>query len=678
MPVTPEFSWEQSLLDVTITANIKGFKKDAIDVFISDVYVKVNAAPTYLLSLDLLKPVHVNKSTFRVDHGGLVKIVLPKVEEEEWETLVVDKKQFLSNTEARVLRSKIEKKLKSLKRNKQTAAGSGRSVKFVDPTTDKATSLAAKSRSDRVEELPSDDEGDGDQQQLTFRGEVLGDDALMNKNWDEEELTLNDRRQQATARAERLYNMKLTTREQQKEAEKKRFQHEQWEIEKRQREEIIAKVRREKEEEKQKLAEWQEKERLQAAANAAKKIASPADVAFIAAASSQADDGTGIRGGGETVSHSIDFTPKSMSAPTRSRGDAEFYRRSRYKPVSIEDSPMYWKEKADAFYKQNRFQDAADAYTESVKRDGCSLSCVSNRAACFIRLHDYKRAIEDCDLALTLLANTPASETTQERYKYLMMKLHARRGAARCWDGQFTTGVEDLRMAAAYRHGIDEEATSDGGSTSGSKCTDLVADLSTVEDFMKRKGIVEERDPASLVAMEASRHYYSGQYGKSAEVYQQVLALNEFDVKARSNLCATFLQMGLFKEALVEAQRIMDFCAEVASALAEPGAQTSVVGADSDDEDECEDELIAKKQAAAKKIGERSGHVYLLLKAYVRAAAAHAGLKDLRKAYDYMEKALRITPFDDDLREDANRILEKLKMDTLIGASGAANAVRAA
>lgn len=363
-----------------------------------------------------------------------------------------------------------------------------------------------------------------------------------------------------------------------------------------------------------------------------------------------------------------------MAAPTRSRGDAEYYRKSRYKPVSIEDSPLFWKEKADTLYKQGRYQDAGDAYTESVKRDGCSLSCVSNRAACYIRIHDYKRAIEDCDLALTLLANTPASETTQDRYKYMMMKLHSRRGAARCWDGQFTTGVEDFRMAAAYRHGVDEGGM---GPEGGGKCTDLVADLNTVEDYMKRNNIIEERDPASQIAMEASRHYYSGKYGKAVEVYQQLLALNEFDIKARSNLCATLLQMGHFKDALLESQRIMDFCAEVASALAEPGAQTSVVGADSDDEDECEDELLAKKQAAAKKIGERSGHVYLLLKAYVRAAAAHAGLKDLRKAYEFMEKAMKITPYDDDLRDDANRILEKLKMDTLIGASGTAGGSRA-
>jgi dyslexia susceptibility 1 candidate gene 1 protein len=34
-----------------------------------------------------------------------------------------------------------------------------------------------------------------------------------------------------------------------------------------------------------------------------------------------------------------------------------------------------------------------------------------------------------------------------------------------------------------------------------------------------------------------------------------------------------------------------------------------------------------------------------------------------------MEQAIRITPYDDDLRDDANRIAEKVRMETLIAAS---------
>eukprot|EP00758_Cryptobia_borreli_P000908 Tbor_TRINITY_DN1742_c0_g1::TRINITY_DN1742_c0_g1_i1::g.21300::m.21300 len=97
MPVTPQFTWEQSLVDITITATIKGFKSNAIDVFISDLYIKVNVPPAYLLSLDLLKPIIIDKSSFgiqAIDEGSIVRISLWKEVEEEWETLVVDKYEY--------------------------------------------------------------------------------------------------------------------------------------------------------------------------------------------------------------------------------------------------------------------------------------------------------------------------------------------------------------------------------------------------------------------------------------------------------------------------------------------------------------------------------------------------------------------------------------------------------
>ncbi|PWU98201.1 hypothetical protein C3747_234g59 [Trypanosoma cruzi] len=67
MPVRPAYEWEQTEEEVLLRVSIKGFKKEAIDVFLSDVLVKVNAAPTYLLMLDLLRPVDAARSTYYMD-----------------------------------------------------------------------------------------------------------------------------------------------------------------------------------------------------------------------------------------------------------------------------------------------------------------------------------------------------------------------------------------------------------------------------------------------------------------------------------------------------------------------------------------------------------------------------------------------------------------------------------
>jgi dyslexia susceptibility 1 candidate gene 1 protein len=563
MPVTPNFDWEQTNDLVIIRGEFKGFKPDAIDIFISDTFVKVNAHPTYLLSLDLLHDITVETSTYRIVAPSVTLTLTKAVKGLVWDTLCIDKK-----TPAAVVKA---------------------------------------------------------------------------------------RRQEALARAEALYNTTLQTREQQKEIEKKRMFNEHWELEKQQRRDIEQKVKAEREEENASLATWQKDISTDATDKAAVKstIMSPSDIYQMHLASAPP-----VRQA-ETVTVAIDFTPKSMAMPSRTRGDEDFYRKSRYKPVSIEDSPMFWKERGDKLYKTRAWKQASDAYSESIKRDGCFLTCVSNRAACWIHMCEWKRAIEDCDLALTLLANTPASETTQERYRYLLTKLHTRRGSAYAWSGDYGKGLEDLRLASAYRKAEGPSATND-----------VDIDLQILESFMRERGLVEARDPVSIAMHDASRHYYNGNYAGAEEAYRAILEANTFEVKARSNLAAALLHMGRFQAALEESTKVISFCAEVAQALHQPGV-TSATLADSDDEEEgdAQDEMVARRNVAAKKISEKSGHVYLLLKAYVRGAAALCGLKDFRKAYELMELALRITPYDDDLRGDAHRIAEKLRFDTLVSAS---------
>jgi dyslexia susceptibility 1 candidate gene 1 protein len=341
--------------------------------------------------------------------------------------------------------------------------------------------------------------------------------------------------------------------------------------------------------------------------------------------------------------------------PSRSRTDEDRYRKSKYKPVRIEDSPVFWKDKADRCYKVRDWRGAVEAYSEAIKRDGSFMAAVSNRAATYIHTGEYDSAINDCELALNILANTPASDTTQDAYRRSLIRLHTRRGAAYCWNGEVEKGLSDYRLAAAYKDPEQDQ--------------DLVEDLEVIMAHMKAKGLIEFDDPRANKRSDAGQLYFKGNYAGAVTMYQELLSSNEFDVKSRSNLCATYLQQGAFQPALEEAKKLIDFCAEVATALNQPGAQGSAME-DSDDEDaDCEDPIVAQKLEAARTIQEKSGHVYLLLKSYVRAGAALCGLKDMKGGYEMLERALRITPYDDDLRDDANRILEKLRMETLISAT---------
>ncbi|CBZ29680.1 conserved hypothetical protein [Leishmania mexicana MHOM/GT/2001/U1103] len=635
MPVKPQFTWEQTGEDVLLHITIKGCKKDAVDVLIADVFVKVNAPPQYLLALDLLHEIDTSKSS----------------------------QYFTDAQDGIILHVKLH-----------------------------------KAEVGRVWDA------------LSVRQSSVGKQALL------------QRRQESMQRAEEQYRAQLDARVTQRETEKRRMLEAQWEVEKVQRAQIEQRVKAEKDAAETELYAWEDSHATPAADTASAsplpldsiKLASPppysADIAASAAATAAASSPLSstpqaappatpasssfvttppaVRQA-DTVNVTIDFTPKTFAMPTRSHGDEEYYRQSRYKPVSIEDTPMFWKERADKCYRTQQWKAAANAYSESIKRDGAFLTCVMNRSACYLQMADYKRAIEDCSLALTMLANTPASEVTQERYRGLMTKLHARRGAAYCWADDIKSGAADLRMAAAYR-----DPTSDD---------DVAADLGMIEAQMKERGITEDDarvDPLSTRMQEAAAQYYKGSYEAAEATYSAILKEQPFHMKAQGNLAAALLRAGKFTQALQVCDGIVQFCSEVAAALEQPGglAGDQLDSDDEEDEDEPgwaasntesaaeevegasnKDTLVRQRRAAARKLGEQSGHVYMLLKAYVRSAAALCGMKEYHKAHGYLERALRITPYDNDLRDDCNRLAEKIRMDTLIAASaGSARAQKAA
>ncbi|KAG5496346.1 hypothetical protein JKF63_02648 [Porcisia hertigi] len=618
MPVKPQFTWEQTGEDVLLHITIKGCKKEAVDVLIADVFLKVNAPPQYLLALDLLHEVDLAKSTHHFTDEPdciLLQVKLHKVE--------------------------------------------------VDLVWDA----------------------------LCMHQSSVGKPALL------------QRRQESMQRAEQRYRAQLDARVAQREMEKRRMLEAQWDVEKAQRAQIEQRVNAEKEAAEKELYAWEHSHATPGAVTTSsswslldntKSMSPPQSVtdtlaavtaaAPVTPASTSATTLPAIRQV-DTVNVTIDFTPKTFAMPTRSRGDEEYYRQSRYKPVSIEDTPMFWKERADKSYCAQQWKAAVNAYSESIKRDGAFLTCVMNRSACYLQLADYKRAIEDCSLALTMLANTPASEVTQERYRGLMTKLHARRGAAYCWADDLKSGVADLRMAAAYRDPTIDD--------------DVASDLAMIEAHMKKCGITEEdarTDPLFTRLQEAATQYHQGSYEDASATYSAILEEEPFHMRAKANLVAAMLRVGKFKEALKVCDDIVQFCSEVAAALEQPGGLAADQLDSDDDEDDDPDSaasrtanaeegtegasnrdtLVCQRRAAAKKLGEQSGHVYMLLKAYVRSAAALCGMKEYHKAHGYLERALRITPYDNDLRDDCNRLAEKIRMDTLVAASAGKAKVQAA
>eukprot|EP00760_Papus_ankaliazontas_P012417 PhM_4_TR15282/c0_g1_i1/m.35768/K19758/DYX1C1, DNAAF4; dyslexia susceptibility 1 candidate gene 1 protein len=462
------------------------------------------------------------------------------------------------------------------------------------------------------------------------------------------------RRDEAEKEASEAYNAKLENRKAQKEAEGKRYFHEHWDEEKKLRAVIEEKVEEEKTEERTKLYEWENSVEVQeqAARPAAPTVNSTNSKAIF-------DDIPAIRGGEETTQVVVELTPKTAALPARTRGDEDYYRRSRYKPQSVEDTPMFWKEKGDGFFKRREYKQSADAYSEAIKRDACFVSAVANRGACWLMMHNYDRCIDDCDLALTMVNNTPASETSGDRYRAALMKLYARRGAAYLWKGDYLPAQHDYQMAVAYRMDNSEHK-------------ELIEDLQMIQDKVKAAGLQQVNDPAVERRNAADAHYLKMEHEDALVIYEELLEKNPHDYKTLSNKTACLLHVGRFDDVLAGTETLIEFCNEIANAInSDDGTSGAGADVDSDDEDVAEgsqavDDHVARRRAASQLVKERSGHVYLLLKAYVRRGAAFCGKQDYRSAYECFERALRITPYDDDLRQDTAIIAEKMRLGAVV------------
>merc|ERR1719230_841671 len=91
-----------------------------------------------------------------------------------------------------------------------------------------------------------------------------------------------------------------------------------------------------------------------------------------------------------------------------------------------ETDPAWLQSKGDEFYRGGDFRSAISAYTSALELDPEFIPCLSNRAACYLRVAELRECVQDCAAALNLRGNedAPPMDATTE------VKLLVRRGTA--------------------------------------------------------------------------------------------------------------------------------------------------------------------------------------------------------------------------------------------------------
>lgn len=117
-------------------------------------------------------------------------------------------------------------------------------------------------------------------------------------------------------------------------------------------------------------------------------------------------------------------------------------------PVDISESdPVWLKGKGDDLYRAGDFLGAVNAYTTALEADPENPApCLSNRAACHLRLGKAAECAADCGAALQILQSIPESGLSQA-------KVFARRAMAYHELGHYRLSLEDCRAALTFSPG---------------------------------------------------------------------------------------------------------------------------------------------------------------------------------------------------------------------------------
>lgn len=135
--------------------------------------------------------------------------------------------------------------------------------------------------------------------------------------------------------------------------------------------------------------------------------------------------------------------------------------RERLDTVDISERDPFWlKGKGDDFFRSSNFEGAVNAYSCALEIDPKMASCLSNRAACFLKLGHHDRCVQDCDEALSVLKQEREEELALaqregfsdepkefRRTKEMRKKLHIRKGTALRHQEQYTPALAEYQRA---------------------------------------------------------------------------------------------------------------------------------------------------------------------------------------------------------------------------------------
>ncbi|GMH44186.1 hypothetical protein BSKO_12120 [Bryopsis sp. KO-2023] len=519
MPISPDYSWEETEETITVRVLIPGICRQKPDVFFSAAVLKVNASPYFLL-LDLFKDVDEKKSSAIKDDKG-VSFKLVKRKSELWGRVAAEgeKGAVLERRKASIDQTlrRLEEAREARKSRKEVLEKEASQKQF-DLERQKRSQIESEKELELAEERSKllqwqtneglSGPGRKHNNRLTTVPEAVGSDCDEDEDEGIEEIG-NKHHEAYYGRGQWGETSNPQTEfvddgccEEESQSDDRQVQ-EGYEV-------------------------WSDEELSEGECNVAREPVGPL---------------TSMREPLEPVP--IQFTKlETPHLPAREHREEELKLYKKYAQSNSELAdevdlgermPAFLKDKGDSLFQQGNFKGAVNAYSRAIDLDERQTMCFANRAACYLKMGEQRSCIADCTKALGQLEASAkeANPGQSEKLSKTTCRVLCRRATARCEVDDLEEAASDFKEALKYDPDNDE-----------------------IQDNLAEVTVALQPPDAPVLMQRASARFKKGDHAGAREAYSTVLRMKAIDKsckqEALANRALCHLVLEQFEKAVLD------------------------------------------------------------------------------------------------------------------------------